>query len=69
MSSFLLHQYWVLTCPLCTCYNIGVTQTSTGENIMSIATTIAESILSLPHPLRIIIGITGMVVMVIIAIA
>jgi len=62
MSSVLLHQYWA-------CYNIGVTQTSTGENIMSIATTIAESILSLPHPLRIIIGIIGMVVMVIIAIA
>ena len=36
---------------------------------MSIATTIAESILSLPHPLRIIIGIVGMVGMVIIAIA
>ena len=32
-------------------------------------THIAERILSLPHPLRIIIGIIGMVVMVIIAIA
>ena len=43
------------------CYKIGVTQTSTGENIMSMATTIAERILSLPQPLRIIIGIIGII--------